>query len=155
MGTVVKLLEQWESKELIMTGNCLQYDGLVTLVHAIVNKNYSMILQRVDAQRNSAQFSREQISQLCELVVFNNNCNIRYANLEGFLIIDGNDLDNISDITDVRSVCFTGNINASKKGTCLVHLKDLLSCRKSSLDDLYILMSGELSLDKSFFSVLK
>ena len=115
MGTVIKLLEQWESKELIITGNCLQYDGLVTLVHAIVNENYSIILQRMDAQLNNALFTREQISQLCELVVFNNNCNIRYANIESFIIIDGNDLDDNSDITDVCSVCFTGNINAKQK----------------------------------------
>ena len=155
MGTIIKLLQQCKSKELMISGNNLQYDGLVTLVHTIISESCSVCLQRVDAQLINMQCCRGQVAQLCELIVFNNNCYIKYANIEGFLIMDGNYLDDNSTVVDVSSICFTGNISASRQVTFLAHVKNLLLSRKGSLENLYILLPGELSLDKNFFNDLK
>ena len=155
MRTIIKLLQQWKNKELMITGNTLQYNGLVALVHAIVSESCSVFLQKVDVRLNNVQCSREQIAQLCELIVFNNSCSIKYAIIEDFLIMDGNDLESNFDITNVSSVCFTGNISASRQNTFLTNVKELLSCQKSSLANLYFLMPEKLSLDESIFNTLK
>ena len=153
---IMKLLAQSKSKELIITDNNLEFDGLQTLVNTVVDDINFVYLQRIDARLNNVQCSREQITQLCELIVFNNNCNIKYARIENFLIMDGNDLYDNSDITDISSVCFTGNISASKQTTFLTSfIRFLLSFKKCTLENLYILMSGELVLDEKFFDILK
>ena len=153
---VTHLLELWKSEELIITGNYLRYNGLESLVHAITNECNSLYLQTLDARVNDVQCSREQITQLCELVVFNNNCNITNAKIQDFLILDGNCLDNNTNVTDATSICFTGNISASKQIAFLTNVQRLLLPFKiCSLENLYVLMSGELNFDKSFFNVLK
>ena len=156
ISKIVILLELWKSEELIITGSYLQYDGLESLIRAITNECNSLCLQTLDVRVNDVQCSREQITQLCELVVFNNNCNITNAKIQDFLILDGNCLDNNTNVTDATSICFIGNISASKQMAFLTNVQRLLLPFKMwFFENLYFLMSGELSLDKSFFNVLK
>ena len=154
------LLEQWKSEELIITGNNLQHDGLQSLIHAITNESNSLCLHILDARINNIQCSREQITELCELIVFNKNSNITSAKIQDFLILDGNRLDSnikwYNNIADATSICFTGKISASKQETFLTNAQRLLLPFKNfSLDNLHFLVSGEMNFDIAFFNVLK